>query len=264
MEVDDGLNRAGGPADATSAPHSMNAQSGIPPAGPDYQVRESYVQYASPDGQAPESAVAAANTQFHGFAPADSDLQQLEAKVYAMDAELVKLQEMTADAKTHEGGEDAESGNAAQAEGDEGSADNPDEEMNRRSVYVGNVDYGSTPQELQEHFNKCGKIFRVTIMVDKYSGHPKGFAYIEFADASSANNALMLSNTTLRGRTIKVLPKRKNIAGMTRGRPYGRGRGRGAMMFSGPYGMAPAFMGQPMRGSAYAPRFRRGRTFRIA
>lgn len=41
-------------------------------------------------------------------------------------------------------------------------------------------------------------------MVDKYSGHPKGFAYIEFADVAAANNALMLSNTTLRGRQIKV------------------------------------------------------------
>eukprot|EP01056_Protomagalhaensia_sp_Gyna25_P002421 Protomagalhaensia_sp_Gyna_25__2420@NODE_2348_length_1135_cov_99_825730_g1946_i0_p1_GENE_NODE_2348_length_1135_cov_99_825730_g1946_i0NODE_2348_length_1135_cov_99_825730_g1946_i0_p1_ORF_typecomplete_len281_score25_22RRM_1/PF00076_22/2_4e19RRM_5/PF13893_6/4e07Nup35_RRM_2/PF14605_6/0_00054Nup35_RRM/PF05172_13/0_00092RRM_7/PF16367_5/0_0013RRM_Rrp7/PF17799_1/0_022DUF1866/PF08952_11/0_079RRM_occluded/PF16842_5/0_12_NODE_2348_length_1135_cov_99_825730_g1946_i02911112 len=184
---------------------------------------------------------------------------------YAMDAELVKLQEMTADARTHDMADStANPDQAADATEDGASVDNLDEEMNRRSVYVGNVDYGSTPQDLQEHFNKCGKILRVTIMVDKYSGHPKGFAYIEFADASSANNALMLSNTTLRGRIIKVLPKRKNIAGMSRGRPYGRGRGRGAMMFGGPYGMAPTFMGPPVRGSAYAPRFRRGRTFRIA
>eukprot|EP01053_Blabericola_migrator_P008370 Blabericola_migrator_1__8369@NODE_4357_length_1202_cov_140_216740_g773_i1_p1_GENE_NODE_4357_length_1202_cov_140_216740_g773_i1NODE_4357_length_1202_cov_140_216740_g773_i1_p1_ORF_typecomplete_len224_score32_01RRM_1/PF00076_22/1_9e19RRM_5/PF13893_6/1_9e07Nup35_RRM_2/PF14605_6/0_00017RRM_7/PF16367_5/0_0016RRM_Rrp7/PF17799_1/0_0082Nup35_RRM/PF05172_13/0_0069RRM_occluded/PF16842_5/0_037RRM_3/PF08777_11/0_21DUF1866/PF08952_11/0_27_NODE_4357_length_1202_cov_140_216740_g773_i1181852 len=187
-----------------------------------------------------------------------------EEPSYTMDAELAKLQEMTADARTHEDdSRDAPmNGENGEATGDDGgSADNPDEEMNRRSVYVGNVDYGSTPQDLQEHFNKCGKISRVTIMVDKYSGHPKGFAYIEFADASAANNALMLSNTTLRGRIIKVLPKRKNIAGMSRGRPYGRGRGRGAMVFGGPYGMAPPFMAPVMRGgaSAYAPRFRRGR-----
>eukprot|EP01054_Gregarina_sp_Poly1_P005755 Gregarina_sp_Poly_1__5754@NODE_3025_length_1445_cov_167_916546_g1914_i0_p1_GENE_NODE_3025_length_1445_cov_167_916546_g1914_i0NODE_3025_length_1445_cov_167_916546_g1914_i0_p1_ORF_typecomplete_len256_score43_89RRM_1/PF00076_22/1_5e19RRM_5/PF13893_6/1_6e06Nup35_RRM_2/PF14605_6/3_8e05RRM_7/PF16367_5/1_8e03RRM_7/PF16367_5/0_00042RL/PF17797_1/0_00039RRM_Rrp7/PF17799_1/1_4e03RRM_Rrp7/PF17799_1/0_0017Tropomyosin_1/PF12718_7/9_3e03Tropomyosin_1/PF12718_7/0_0012Nup35_RRM/PF05172_13/0_0073DUF1866/PF08952_1 len=200
---------------------------------------ESYASYGAMEAESP-----APNTF---SSQADSEMQQLEEKVYAMDAELVKLQEMTADAKTHE--EDPEAAAmASQAEGDEGSADNPDEEMNRRSVYVGNVDYGSTPQELQEHFKQCGKIFRVTIMVDKYTGHPKGFAYIEFADASSANKALMLSATTLRGRQIKVLPKRKNIAGMTRGRPFGRGRGRGAMMFAGPYGMAPAFMGQPIRG----------------
>lgn len=41
-------------------------------------------------------------------------------------------------------------------------------------------------------------------MVDKFTGHPKGYAYIEFADEAAANNALMLTTTTLRGRQIKV------------------------------------------------------------
>ncbi|KYF39430.1 RNA recognition motif-containing protein, partial [Toxoplasma gondii TgCatPRC2] len=35
------------------------------------------------------------------------------------------------------------------------------------------VDYSSTPAELQEHFKSCGTINRITIMVDKYTGHPK-------------------------------------------------------------------------------------------
>ena len=49
------------------------------------------------------------------------------------------------------------------------------EDVDARSVYVGNVDYAVTPEELQSHFNSCGTILRVTIICDKYSGHPKGY-----------------------------------------------------------------------------------------
>ena len=65
-----------------------------------------------------------------------------------------------------------------------------------RSVYVGNVsfrcdslkmaisqcfmilfqvDYSSTPEEIQAHFAACGTINRVTILCDKFTGHPKGY-----------------------------------------------------------------------------------------
>ncbi|XP_024591578.1 embryonic polyadenylate-binding protein 2 isoform X2 [Neophocaena asiaeorientalis asiaeorientalis] len=56
------------------------------------------------------------------------------------------------------------------------STDSPTEavEADHRSVYVGNVDYGGTAQELEAYFNHCGEIQRVTILCDKFSGHPKG------------------------------------------------------------------------------------------
>lgn len=38
------------------------------------------------------------------------------------------------------------------------------------------VDYGGTAEELESHFNSCGQINRVTILCDKFSGHPKGSA----------------------------------------------------------------------------------------
>ncbi|XP_061450596.1 embryonic polyadenylate-binding protein 2 isoform X3 [Rhineura floridana] len=47
-------------------------------------------------------------------------------------------------------------------------------EVDQRSVYVGNVDYGGTAEELESYFNSCGQINRVTILCDKFSGHPKG------------------------------------------------------------------------------------------
>lgn len=48
------------------------------------------------------------------------------------------------------------------------------EEIDARSIFVGNVDYGASPEEIQAHFQSCGSINRVTILLDKFSGQPKG------------------------------------------------------------------------------------------
>ncbi|KAG9341369.1 hypothetical protein JZ751_019475 [Albula glossodonta] len=88
-------------------------------------------------------------------------------------------------------------------------------DADNRSVYVGNVDYGATADELEIHFNGCGPVNRVTILCDKFSGHPKGFAYIEFSDKSSVKTAMALDETLFRGRVIKVLPKRTNMPGIS-------------------------------------------------
>uniref|UniRef100_A0A8C5IM60 PABPN1 like, cytoplasmic n=1 Tax=Junco hyemalis TaxID=40217 RepID=A0A8C5IM60_JUNHY len=77
-------------------------------------------------------------------------------------------------------------------------------EADQRSIYVGNVDYGGTAEELESHFNSCGQINRVTILCDKFSGHPKGYAYIEFEEQSSVKAAVELDESVFRGRVIKV------------------------------------------------------------
>ncbi|XP_019435549.1 PREDICTED: polyadenylate-binding protein 1-like isoform X2 [Lupinus angustifolius] len=87
------------------------------------------------------------------------------------------------------------------------------EEVDSRSIYVGNVDYACTAQELRRHFERCGIVNRVTIPVDKY-GHPKGFAYVEFVDIHDVPNALSMNESILRGRKLKVSAKRTNIPGM--------------------------------------------------
>ncbi|KAM6981336.1 embryonic polyadenylate-binding protein 2 [Aplochiton taeniatus] len=104
-------------------------------------------------------------------------------------------------------------------------------DADNRSVYVGNVDYGATADELEVHFNGCGRVNRVTILCDRFSGHPKGFAYIEFVDRESVPSAVGLDETMFRGRVIKVMPKRTNMPGISstdRGSHRGgRSRGRG-------------------------------------
>merc|ERR1719435_744157 len=100
-------------------------------------------------------------------------------------------------------------------------------EVDARSVYVGNVDYGSTAEELEQHFHGCGSINRVTILCNKFDGSPKGFAYVEFSDKDSVSTAMALDDSLFRGRQIKVMPKRTNKPGISTTNRPPRGRGRG-------------------------------------
>ncbi|KAF5838451.1 polyadenylate-binding protein 2-like protein [Dunaliella salina] len=146
-------------------------------------------------------------------------------------------------------------------------------EADARSIFVGSVDYSCPPEEVQQHFQSCGTVNRVTILTDK-GGNPKGFAYVEFLEPEAVNNAMLLDGTELRGRHIKVSQKRTNRPGLkVRGRGRGRGmspygRGGGFFMPYPPMGFAPMPYGPPMRGGyggygfGYAPRGRgRGRGF---
>uniref|UniRef100_A0ACD5TME9 Uncharacterized protein n=1 Tax=Avena sativa TaxID=4498 RepID=A0ACD5TME9_AVESA len=92
-------------------------------------------------------------------------------------------------------------------------------EVDARSIYVGNVDYACLPEEVQQHFQDCGTVNRVTILTDNF-GHPKGFAYVEFLEVEAVQNALLLNDTELHDRRLKVSPKRTNIPGMNQ--PRGR------------------------------------------
>nr|XP_051196789.1 polyadenylate-binding protein 1-like isoform X2 [Lolium perenne] len=95
-------------------------------------------------------------------------------------------------------------------------------EVDARSIYVGNVDYTCLPEEVQQHFEDCGTVNRVTILTDNF-GYPKGYAYVEFLEVEAVQNALLLNDTELHERRLKVCPKRTNVPGMNhpRGRrPY--------------------------------------------
>ena len=65
------------------------------------------------------------------------------------------------------------------------------------------VDYACLPEEVQQHFQFCGTINRVTILTDSF-GQPKGFAYVEFDEVEAVQNALLLNETELHGRPLKV------------------------------------------------------------
>lgn len=103
------------------------------------------------------------------------------------------------------------------------------QEVDARSVYVGNVDYQTTPEQLESFFKVVGVIERITILFDRYSGLSKGYAYVEFESPESVEKAIAdLHGQTFRGREIRVTAKRTNLPGFRkRGGLRGRGRGRG-------------------------------------
>ncbi|KAI8885407.1 RNA-binding domain-containing protein [Backusella circina FSU 941] len=155
----------------------------------------------------------------------DKELEAMKARVKEMEDEAAKLRDMQAEVeKSMHPEEDKET-------------------VDARSVYVGNVDYGASPEELQAHFQSCGTINRVTILCDKFTGHPKGYAYVEFAEAAFVNAAVALNESLFRGRLLKVTPKRTNVPGFSaRGRGRGRGGFRGGMGGGMPYyGHSPMY-----------------------
>lgn len=86
----------------------------------------------------------------------------------------------------------------------EGSTEEERKESDSRSIYIGNVDWDTTPPELQEHFSACGIVERVTIKVDKRTNKPMGYAYMAFESADNVELALAMDDSVFKGRVIKV------------------------------------------------------------
>lgn len=121
---------------------------------------------------------------------ADDDEEEIAAmkkRVQEMEAEAAKLREMQASI-------DAQTDSLRESK----------EDIDNRSIFVGNVDYGASPEEIQAHFQTAGSINRVTILLDKFTGHPKGYAYVEFSEPHLVTQALVLNDSQFRGRAIKV------------------------------------------------------------
>ncbi|XAR71843.1 hypothetical protein NMG60_11018280 [Bertholletia excelsa] len=182
--------------------------------------------------------------------PNAKELEEMKKRLKEIEEEAGALREMQAKVEKEMGAvQDSPSGSATQAE---------KEEVDSRSIYVGNVDYACTPEEVQQHFQSCGTVNRVTILTDKY-GQPKGFAYVEFVEVEAVQNALLLNESELHGRQLKVSAKRTNIPGMKqyRGRrpnPYFGFRSRRPFMPGPPF--------YPSYGYGRVPRFRRPMRYR--
>lgn len=74
-----------------------------------------------------------------------------------------------------------------------------------KSIYVGNVEWNTTDQELEELFASYGTVRIAQIIKDHVSGKSKGFGFVEMEDDEAAETAMKeLHGTELRGRTLKI------------------------------------------------------------
>jgi len=94
-------------------------------------------------------------------------------------------------------------------------------------IYVGNLSYDVTGEELRQEFQAFGKVESVSIITDKYSGQSKGFAFVEMPSVSEGQAAIAaLNGKTIRDRALTVNPARPRTNDRGGG-SYGGRRGGG-------------------------------------
>jgi cold-inducible RNA-binding protein len=99
-------------------------------------------------------------------------------------------------------------------------------------LYVGNLSFNTTENELQELFSQAGAVQEVTLMQDKFTGKSRGFAFVTMGSEQDAQNAISKFN----GLTVEGRPLTVNEARPREPRPPGGGGGRGYGGGGGGYG----------------------------
>ena len=93
------------------------------------------------------------------------------------------------------------------------------------NIYVGNCSFEVTEGELRDLFAAYGEVDKVSVITDRDTGRPRGFAFVEMSDSAAAQAAIQgINGTDLGGRTLNVNEARPRGDG---GGGGGRGRGGG-------------------------------------
>jgi cold-inducible RNA-binding protein len=99
----------------------------------------------------------------------------------------------------------------------------PHTQMNQSRLFVGNLSYQTMERDLQEHFAQAGAVTSVTLMLDKFTGKSRGFAFVEFSTPEEANRAVELCHgKEFQGRalTVNIARPREERAPRTGGGGY--------------------------------------------
>jgi len=73
------------------------------------------------------------------------------------------------------------------------------------NIYVGNLSYELTDDELREAFESFGQVESAKVIKDQYSGRSRGFGFVEMSDDDEASSAIDgLNDKELKGRSLKV------------------------------------------------------------
>jgi cold-inducible RNA-binding protein len=96
-------------------------------------------------------------------------------------------------------------------------------------LYVGNLSFNTTENELQELFSQAGTVQEVMLMQDKFTGKSRGFAFVTMSAEQEAQNAI----TQFNGKTIEGRPLTVNEARPREARPPGGGGGGGRGGYGG-------------------------------
>jgi len=79
-------------------------------------------------------------------------------------------------------------------------------------LFIGNLNYATTQDELSTLFSECGALSDVFLPIDRQTGRPRGFAFIEFEDGSAATEAVeKFDGFELKGRKIRVSEAQERV-----------------------------------------------------
>ncbi|HKV38737.1 MAG TPA: RNA-binding protein [Blastocatellia bacterium] len=96
-----------------------------------------------------------------------------------------------------------------------------------KKIYVGNLSYQTTENDLTSLFQQVGEVDSVNIITDRDTGRPKGFAFVEMSNEDADKAIAQLNGAEVDGRTLKVNEARpREDRGGNRGGGGGRGGGR--------------------------------------
>jgi len=96
------------------------------------------------------------------------------------------------------------------------------------NIFVGNLSFQTTQDELHAAFANYGSVERVNIVTDRDSGQPRGFAFVEMTDRGAAETAIsQLNGADLNGRTLNVNEARPKPQGGSGFGNRGGGKSRG-------------------------------------
>lgn len=77
--------------------------------------------------------------------------------------------------------------------------------MNTTRLFVGNLSYQTMEKDLLDYFSQAGVVSSVNLMMDKFTGRSRGFAFVEFGSPEEANKAVeMFHNKEFQGRPLTV------------------------------------------------------------
>ena len=96
------------------------------------------------------------------------------------------------------------------------------------NIYVGNLSYNATEDDLRQAFAQYGDVSSVSVIKDRETGRPRGFAFVEMSDAGQAKQAIdNINNTEIAGRrvTVNEARPREDRGGGGGGRRGGGGGG---------------------------------------
>ena len=97
------------------------------------------------------------------------------------------------------------------------------------NIYIGNLSYEVTEEDLKQAFETFGEVESVNIIKDKYTNRSKGFGFVEMPDNADAQSAINdLNDTEIKGRTLKVNKARPRSESRGSRGGYGGGRGGGS------------------------------------